>query len=71
MDFWTFFLAAYVSSTVFAIVMTYREQKRRGHSTPIYAAIGYLLCTVWPVVVAFMVIVCRQKDNSSLAGRIE
>ena len=56
MDLWTIFVALYVVSSVFAITMTYREQKRRGHKTPVFALIGYLLCTVWPLVVAAILV---------------
>lgn len=63
MDFWTFVVALYVISTIFAITMTYREQKRRGHRTPVFAIIGYILCTVWPLVVAVLVIFFRPSTE--------
>lgn len=52
---WALFVALYAISTIFAIIMTFREQKRRGPRTPVPALIVYLLCTVWPLVVAIIV----------------
>lgn len=49
-----FVIAIYVVATIFAIFMTYREQRRRGQITPVFRFIGYCLCMVWPVVVAVM-----------------
>ncbi len=63
MEFWTIFWAVYTFSTIFAIAMTYREQKRSGRSTPLFVLIGYLLCTVWPVVVAVVLIFYRPVEN--------
>lgn len=59
MDIGIIFVAFYVASSIFAITMTYREQKRRGHRTPVFALIGYLLCTVWPLVVAAILVFTR------------
>lgn len=63
MTFWTILISVYVVTTLFAIVMTYREQRRRGKRTPVHSAIGYLLCTVWPVVAAVMVIFYRPVEQ--------
>ena len=59
MDFWTIVIALYCLTTLIAVSLTYQEQKQRQEGTPIYTAIGYLLCTVWPVVAAVMVVVYR------------
>jgi len=56
MDIGSVFIVFYVATSIFAIAMTYREQKRRGHSTPVFALIGYLLCTVWPLLVAAILV---------------
>ncbi len=61
MDVWTIVIALYVTSTMLAIIMTYREQKRSGHITPVYSMIGYMLCMIWPVVAAVMMIFYRPK----------
>lgn len=54
MDVMDFVIAIYVVATVFALCMTYREQRRRGQITPVFTLIGYCLCLVWPLVVAVM-----------------
>ncbi len=59
MDFWTAFIAFYIATSIFAISMTYREQKKSGTVTPIFALIGALLCTVWPLVVAMVLVLSR------------
>ncbi len=49
-------LALYVATTVMALVMTYREQRRMDRARPGYTLIGYIACTVWPLVaVVFLV----------------
>ena len=56
MTLWTFMLALYVATTVMALVMTYREQRRMDRARPGYTLIGYIACTVWPLVaVVFLV----------------
>jgi len=60
MNLWTVFVALYIVSFSFAIVMTYREQKARGDITPVFKFIGYALCTVWPLVVAVVVLFSRR-----------
>ncbi|SFF03475.1 hypothetical protein SAMN04488523_11575 [Sulfitobacter brevis] len=52
MEFWPVLIFLYVVITIFAITMTYREQKKREDVTPMFALIGCILCTVWPLVVA-------------------
>ncbi|EPX75646.1 hypothetical protein [Salipiger mucosus] len=61
MDVWTVAVALYLASTVVALFLTYQEQKRRGHKTPVYTVIGYVLCAVWPLVAAVMVIFYRPR----------
>lgn len=53
---WTILTIAYVLSVMLAISLTYNEQKQRGGTVPVRAAIGFLLCTVWPLVIAIMVL---------------
>ncbi|CUH85108.1 hypothetical protein [Thalassovita mediterranea] len=47
-------LSAYVVTTIFALAMTYKEQKQSGHVTPVFALIGACSCIIWPLVGAFM-----------------
>lgn len=56
MVFWIFIAAFYVLSILLALEKTYREQQRRGDNAPVRVVTGYLLCTVWPMVVAVMMI---------------
>lgn len=70
MDFWTIVMAVYCLSAIMAITLTYQEQKRRGENTPVYAFIGYLLCTVWPVVATVMVVFYKAGPARPLVGRI-
>ncbi|WP_136444003.1 hypothetical protein [Pacificoceanicola onchidii] len=71
MDFWTFVMAAYCLSAIMAITLTYQEQKRRGQSSPVYSLIGYLLCTVWPVVATVMVVFYKAGNSRPLVGRAD
>ena len=63
MDSWTLIISLYFSSVIAALVLTYKEQKRRGQSTPIYTAIGYFLCMVWPLVAAVMLIFYKPTSD--------
>ena len=59
MDFWTLFWGLYVLSAGFAIIMSYREQKKNGPKTPVFLMTGYVCCIVWPIVAAIIVILQR------------
>lgn len=48
--------------------MTYREQQRRRYRTPVYSLIGYLLCTVWPVLVAVILIAHKPLRKETYGG---
>lgn len=61
MGLWEFCIALYASTTLFAVVMTYREQRSRGQSSLIFGAIGFLACTIWPVVAAACLFSGRQR----------
>lgn len=56
MDFSTFFLAAYLITTIIAVSLTYAEQRTRGIVTPGSVMMGYMLCLVWPLVAAVMIL---------------
>lgn len=67
MNFWTIVIGVYVMTTIVAITLTWREQKNRGERTPVYNFIGYLLCTIWPIVAAVTAIVYRPWQQQSQA----
>ncbi len=56
MDIWTVIIAVYIFISIAAITMTYREQKRKSVKSPLFSLIGYVLCTVWPVTVAAVLV---------------
>ena len=55
-------LAAYALITLFAFIMTYLEQRRTGQRTPIFNLIGYAACTVWPVVIAVVILTKSMRQ---------
>lgn len=59
----TILVYCYLATTLVALTLTYREQKRRKQKTPVFTFIGYLLCMVWPAVAAVMVIFYRQPQS--------
>lgn len=59
MNFWTTLWSIYAAISIFAITMTYKEQKRTKEVTPIFALIGYLTCTIWPLLVATILIMVQ------------
>jgi multisubunit Na+/H+ antiporter MnhE subunit len=65
MQFTTLFLIVYLVTTIAALVMTYIEQQRRGHITPVFTLIGYGLCLVWPLVAAVMMLAHRRLSRQS------
>ncbi|MGO4909429.1 hypothetical protein ACEN2J_13985 [Pseudorhodobacter sp. W20_MBD10_FR17] len=69
MIFWPIVSLIYIAVTVFAVYMTYQEQRRQGRSSPMYNLIGYLLCTVWPVLVAAFLVMARFGPDAGLAAK--
>lgn len=65
MDFLKIFLLVYAVTTAVAIVMTYREQKRKELRSPLFTLIGYVLCSVWPIVVAVILLFERRHSTNS------
>ncbi len=59
MSFWPLFWSVYVLISIFAITMTYKEQKKSNRTTPVFVFIGYLACTVWPLLVAVMLVLLQ------------
>lgn len=54
-------VALYIATTVFALVMTYREQKASGRTSPVLQVMGFLACTAWPFV-ALACLVSRKAQ---------
>jgi hypothetical protein len=52
MTIWSLCIAIYCFITVFALVLTYREQRRKKQSSVLYEAIGFVACAFWPVAAA-------------------
>ncbi len=50
MELWVFSAILYVSSILFAAVMTFREQRRKAQPGGVYSVIGLLACSVWPLI---------------------
>lgn len=46
----------YICATLFALTMTYREQRQNGHKNMLFNTIGFIACTVWPLVMAGMIV---------------
>ncbi len=61
MIFWIFLSVCYGAITVFALYMTHQEQKRQHRPNPFDSLIGYLICTIWPLAVLFMI--ASQKPD--------
>lgn len=64
MNFLTIFFTIYAISTTVAIIMTYREQKRKQQKSPLFTLIGYVLCSVWPAVIAFILLFENRRPPS-------
>ncbi|MBU2960056.1 hypothetical protein KO516_04275 [Citreicella sp. C3M06] len=65
MEIWNIFLVLYAIVTFSALFLTFREHRSRGAKSLLHLFGGYLLCTVWPAVVAVMVICYRSKPQDS------
>jgi hypothetical protein len=63
MDFWSVVFVAYLIVTVFAVAMTYREQRQIGQKSVVYNVIGYVACTFWPLVVAVILMSLRLRTG--------
>lgn len=56
-----FLEAMYLLTVILALIMTHSERRRterqqRGHDLVPYVLLGYILCLVWPLTMAFMVV---------------
>lgn len=64
MGIWTFVLTAYVAVTVFALYMTYQEQRRHNRRSFTFNLIRYALCVVWPLLIAGLAVLARFRPAS-------
>lgn len=62
MSVWSVVIAVYVVISAFAIVMTYREQRKTGGQSVVLNAFGYIACTLWPLVLAILILTLRRKN---------
>jgi hypothetical protein len=58
---WSIVFFLYALVTVFAIYMSYQEQKRQERPSLMFNLIGYLACTTWPLVAALIFIAARRR----------
>lgn len=42
----------YFAIAAFAIAMTYREQRAKGMTSPLFTGMGYVICLFWPLMIA-------------------
>jgi len=61
MEIFELLILVYVVVTAGAMVMTYREQRRSTQRSLVFNLIGYLACTIWPVVCAVFVVAMQRK----------
>lgn len=47
---WGAIFAIYTTTTLFALVLTYSEQRRSGPQSVISDMVSFLACLVWPLV---------------------
>lgn len=69
MTFWNVISVIYVLTTVFAIYRTYQEQKQQERPSFLFGVIGYLCCTIWPVVAACIFVITYRRSETALSGR--
>ena len=56
MGLWEICVALYILVTVFALIMTRREQLQTGQTSLVFNSIGFAVCTVWPVAMAALIV---------------
>ncbi|KMK63838.1 hypothetical protein [Puniceibacterium sp. IMCC21224] len=57
----TFLMAAYLVVAIFAVCMTYCEQKRAGNRSFLFDLLGYLACVVWPATLTVLLVAVRRQ----------
>jgi hypothetical protein len=58
---WTTVIVVYVSISIFAVYMTYREHQRNGGQSLVMGAFSYCLCLIWPLAAAGMYAFARWQ----------
>ncbi|WP_353475844.1 hypothetical protein PVT71_22970 (plasmid) [Salipiger sp. H15] len=54
---------AYLGTVLIALSLTHRERKRQGNRSVLFGILGYLLCLVWPLVAAVMILFFREPAS--------
>lgn len=54
--------AFYITITLFAVVMTFREQSKTCDERVFMNILGYAACLVWPVVLIVLIVSSRHKN---------
>lgn len=52
----------YLCISVFAVYMTYQEQKRRRKPSPLFNLISYVLCVLWPLALGAILIAVQFQS---------
>lgn len=68
MGFWLTLIVIYGAVAVFALYMTYQEQRRHSHQSLGFNLMGYILCTLWPLLAAVMLILVRYHPAEAYSS---
>ena len=60
--FWSVLASLYLCISLFAVFMTYQEQKRRRKPSPIFNLISYVLCVLWPLALGAILIAVQFQS---------
>jgi uncharacterized membrane protein len=66
--FWLILIVIYGAVTVFALYMTYQEQRRHVHQSLGINLMGYVLCTLWPLLAAVMLVLVRYHPAEAYSS---
>ncbi|TGD61202.1 hypothetical protein EYC08_19195 [Tabrizicola sp. WMC-M-20] len=55
-------LALYSCVALFAVYMTWQERRRTGPACVVYRLGGYILCLMWPLTIAAILISSRLRS---------
>lgn len=61
MNLWEIGAAAYILTILVALILTHHEQRQRGQTAPARMLVGYVLCTVWPLVAAVLMMILYRS----------
>lgn len=62
---WLVLIIAYAAIANLAMYMTCREHTQTGGSSALWTMIGVAACTVWPLVIAAMMVLARRKPTAA------